>query len=135
MDTRINKVGRRESEKEVSVPKKKMKMDESLLQENKSDTAGCSGRRLKNSYRKYIFRCHGRRKKNTAVIKKTNEEVVSEDITDKTDDIVVRRLSYGSNAFNNSYITFVNNYGEGDEVFKPANDEEEKLVVCITFMD
>ena len=130
MDTRINKVGRRDLEKEVSVPKKKMKMDESLLQENKSDTAGCSGRRLKNSYRKYIFRCHGRRKKNTAVIKKTNEEVVSEDITDKTDDIVVRRLSYGSNAFNNSHTTLLNNYGEGDEVSKPANDGEEKLVVC-----
>ena len=34
MDTRINKVGRRDLEKEVSVPKKKMKLDESLLQEN-----------------------------------------------------------------------------------------------------
>ena len=58
-----------------------------------------------------------------------NEEVVSEDITDKTDDIVVRRLSYGSNAFNNSHTALLNNYGEGDEVSKPANDEEEKLVV------
>ena len=66
---------------------------------------------------------------------KTNEEVVSEDITDKTDDIVVRHVSYGSHAFNNSHTALLNNYGEGDEVFKPANDEEEKLVVCITFMD
>ena len=107
MDTRINKVGRRDLEKEVSVPKKKMKFDESLLQENKSDTAGCSGRRLKNTYRKYISRCHGRRKKNTAVIKKTNEEVVSEDITDKTDDIVVRHVSYGSHAFINSHTALL----------------------------
>ena len=128
MASMVNKVGRRELEMEVSVPTKRRKFDESLLQENKSNTAGCSGRRSINAFRKYISRCHGRRKKNSAVMKKTNEEVVSKDITEKTKDTVVRCLSYGSNTFNNSDTALLNNYGGEDEVSEVSNDEEEKLV-------
>ena len=121
---------KRGSEKEVGIPRKKLKMDETV-RENQSDTVGGCGRRLKNSYRKYISKCYGRRKKNTVIVKKRNEEVVSGDVTDKTDDFVVQQLSYGSDAFNKSFIMFLNeNYGEGDEVSNSVNNKGEKLVVC-----
>ena len=64
---------------------------------------------------------------------KANKEVVSEDITDKTDDIVVRRLSYGSNAFNNSHTALLNNYGEGDEVSELSNDDLKLMDRFIDF--
>ena len=69
-----------------------------------------------------------RRKKISVEMKKTDEEVVRKDITEKTNDTVVRCLTYGSNTFNNSDTALLNNYGGEDEVSEVSNDEEEKLV-------
>ena len=80
---------KRGSEKEVGIPRKKLKIDETVLRENQSDTAGGCGRRLKNSYRRYISKCYGKRKENknfnTLIVKKKKKEVDSGNVTDNVD--------------------------------------------------
>ena len=104
---------KRGSEKEVGIPRKKLKMDESV-RENQSDTAGGCGKSWKNSYRRYKSKCYGRRKENnsfkTLIGKKRNEEVDSGDGTDKVDantidEIVVQQPSFGSDAFNEGFVS------------------------------
>ena len=88
-------------------------MDETV-RENQSDTAGGCGRRLKNSYRRYISKCYGKRKENknfnTLIVKKKKKEVDSGNATDKVDantidDIVVQQPSFGSDAFNERFVS------------------------------
>ena len=116
---------KRGSEKEVGILRKKLKIVETILRENQSDTAGGCGRRLKNSYRRYISKCYGRRKENnnfnTLIVKKKKKEVDSGNVTDNVDantidDFVVQQPSYGWDAFNERFVRFLNEkYGEGDE--------------------
>ena len=83
---------KRGSEKEVGIPRKKLKIDETVLRENQSDTAGGCGKSWKNSYRRYKSKCYGRRKENnsfkTLIGKKRNEEVDSGNATGKDDAII-----------------------------------------------
>ena len=88
-------------------------MDETV-RENQSDTAGGCGRRLKNSYRRYISKCYGKRKENknfnTLIVKKKKKEVDSGNVTDNVDantidDFVVQQPSYGWDAFNNRFVS------------------------------
>ena len=107
---------KRGSEKEVGIPRKKLKIDETVLRENQSDTAGGCGKSWKNSYRRYKSKCYGRRKENnnfkTLIGKKKKKEVDSGNATDKVDantidDIVVQQPSFGSDAFNKRFVMFL----------------------------
>ena len=117
METSGNKpLVKRGSEKEVGIPRKKLKIDETVLRENQSDTAGGCGKSWKNSYRRYKSKCYGRRKESnsfkTLIGKKRNEEVDSENATEKVDaiidDFVVQQPSFGSDAFNKRFVRFLN---------------------------
>ena len=101
-------------EKELGIPRKKLKIDETVLRENQSDKAGGCGRSWKNSYRRYKSKCYGRRKENnsfkTLIGKKRKEEVDIGDGTDKVDantidEIVVQQPSFGSDAFNKRFVS------------------------------
>ena len=132
---------KRGSEKELGIPRKKLKIDETVLRENQSDKAGGCGRSWKNSYRRYKSKCYGRRKESnsfkTLIGKKRKEEVDIGDDTDKVDaktieEIVVRQPSCGSDAFNESFVRFLNEkYGEGGEVsnLEPVENKGEKIVI------
>ena len=101
---------KRGSEKEVGIPRKKLKIDETVLRENQSDTAGGCGKSWKNSYRRYKSKCYGRRKENnnfkTLIGKKRKKEVdIGDEKVDANtiDEIVVRQPSFGSDACNERF--------------------------------
>ena len=126
-------------EEELDIARKKLKIDEAeLLCKNQSDKAG-RGRSWKSSYQKYKSGFYGSRKgRNSFKIligKKRKEEVDIGDEkvdADTIDEIVVRQPSFGSDAFNERFVRFLNEkYGEGGEVSnsEPVENKGEKIVV------
>ena len=116
-----------------------------LFRENQSDEiirgAGKGGRSRKSSYQRYKSGFYGSRKgrNNFKILigKKRKEEVDVGDDTDKVDaktveEIVVRQPSFGSDAFNESFVRFLNEkYGEGGEVSnsEPVENKRGKIVI------
>ena len=126
-------------EEEVGIPNKRLKIDETeLFRKNQIDKRS---RCWKTSYQRYKSKCYGRRKESnsfkTLIGKKRKEEVDIGDDTDKVDantidEIVVRQPSFGSDAFNERFVRFLNEkFGEGGEVSnsEPVENKGGKIVI------
>ena len=135
-------------EKELGIPNKRLKIDETeLFCENRSDKAfrgvGRGERSWKSSYQRYKSRYYGSRKERnsfkTRIGKKRKEEVDIRDDIEKVDadtieEIVVWQPTTGSEAFNEGFVSDLNEieaFGEGGEVSNSVSVEDKggKIII------